>query len=97
MRLLLQQDRENDASDQMQGVSRSSVPFLGTVWKAVSWPTAAVGRQWRQFNDHLASDQSFADAISRKLDIWAAILLFSTYTLTAILIFAINGTKYGNA
>ena len=63
----------------------------------MSWPFAAVRRRWREFNEHLARDEALAEAISRRLDVWAAIGLFSAYTLTAVLIFAINGSLYGNA
>jgi len=60
------------------------------------WLPAKLRRSWREFNEHLTHDQAFADAISRRLDICAAIFLFVSYTLTAILIFAINGSIYGD-
>ena len=60
------------------------------------WLPTRLQHSWREFNEHLTHDQAFADAISRRLDVAAAIFLFSSYTLCAVLIFSINGSIYGN-
>ncbi len=65
-------------------------------WMRRPWLPARLQRSWREFNEHLTHDQAFADAMSRRLDIVAALFLFISYTLTAILIFAINGSIYGD-
>lgn len=43
-----------------------------------------------QFDEHLASDQAFADHVGRGLDMWTAAGSFTIYTLAAILLFIIN-------
>ena len=61
------------------------------------WLLIPLQSTWREFHDQLTHDQAFADAISRRLDIAAAGFLFFSYTLTVILIFAINGSIYGKS
>lgn len=48
----------------------------------------------REFHEHLASDQSFADHVGRLLDFWTAVLCFLVYTGTAVLIFVVNGALF---
>ena len=60
------------------------------------WFPAWLQRNWREFNEHLMQDQAFADAMSRRLDVAAAVFLFASYTVCAILIFSINGSLYGD-
>ena len=67
-----------------------------SAWLRRLWSPPGSGAR-REFNDHLTHDQAFADAMSRRLDVVAASFLFCSYTLCAILIFAINGTLYGKS
>ena len=90
------QDGGGGASEHLQAAPPSSELRLSAVWRTVSRPTAAIRRSWRNFNDHLTRDQDFADAMSRRLDVWAAIGLLLTYTLVAVLIFVVNSSLYGN-
>ena len=66
-------------------------------WLRRPWLPAWLRRHWREFNEHLTHDQAFAEAMSRRLDVAAASFLFCSYTVCAILIFAINGSIYGNS
>ena len=43
-----------------------------------------------EFDEHLASDQAYADHVGRGLDMWTAAGSFTIYTLAAILLFIIN-------
>ena len=61
---------------------------LAGIWRYLSRPV-------RDFHEHLASDQSFADHVGRLLDKWTSALSFLGYTITAILIVTINGAMYG--
>ena len=72
--------------------SRSWLP----AWFCRLWLPAWLQRNWREFNEHLMQDQAFADAISRRLDIAAAIFLFISYTVCAVLIFSVNASIYGD-
>lgn len=61
---------------------------LAALWGRIAGPA-------REFHEHLASDQAYADHVGRSLDIWAAALSFLLYTIAAVLIFVINGALYG--
>lgn len=62
---------------------------LAALWGRVAGPA-------KEFHEQLASDQAFADHVSRLLDFWTATLSFLVYTIAAILIFVINEALYQN-
>lgn len=49
----------------------------------------------RDFDNHLSSDQAFADHVGRCMDVWSAALCFVLYTAIAIVIFVANRSLYG--